>query len=371
MARFSPHGMKMPVATGILTFRADLRIFLMHFCRTIHILKRLELFDLTKALVAIASPTGNEQGVTSFLHDYLRDAGFLVDLQEVADERFNVYARVGDPVVVFSTHTDTVSPFVAVKESDGFIHGRGACDAKGIIAAQIKAAERLLSDGLEDLGLLFVVGEERGSDGARAANGVPNRCRFLINGEPTENKLAIASKGVLRVAVTTTGRAAHSARPEQGKSAILKLLDILADLRGLAYPRHDDLGGTIFNIGTIAGGTQANVVPDHASAELMFRTVTECSVMKNLLETAVGERAEVRSLFESDPVFFEVLEGFETTVVSFATDVPLLTNWGRPLLLGPGSILEAHGPDERIAKKDLTRAVNLYCRMVETLMCRV
>jgi acetylornithine deacetylase len=327
----------------------------------------MKLFDLTKALIQLASPTGREQEVVSFLRDYLEAQDFVVHLQEVGEERCNIYAHVGEPVCVFSTHTDTVLPNLPFREDEEFIYGRGACDAKGIIAAQIKAAEKLLAAGARNFGLLFVVGEERGSDGAKAANTIPNRCRFLINGEPTENKLALGSKGALRVEVATTGRAAHSAYPQQGESAILKLLDVLNDVRGLVLPSHPMLGETTCNIGVISGGILANVIPDAAKAELMFRTVTETSVIKNLLMETIRDRAALRYTFECAPVFLEALAGFETAVAAYTTDIPLLTNWGRPFLLGPGAILDAHTPHERIAKKELTRAVEIYFEMANRL----
>jgi acetylornithine deacetylase len=330
----------------------------------------LELFDLTAALIQLESPTGSEPRVTRFLREYLEAAGFTVRFQEVSKEHSNVYAQIGEPAVVFSTHTDTVLPLLPFREDGDFIYGRGACDAKGIIAAQIKAAEKLLAAGARNFGLLFVVGEERGSDGAKAANEIPNRCRFLINGEPTENKLALGSKGALRVEVATTGRAAHSAYPQQGDSAILKLLDVLADIRGLALPSHHLLGETTCNIGTISGGIQANVIPDAAQAELMFRTVAETDALKNLLAETIQSRATLNYIFECAPVLLEALAGFETTVVAYTTDIPLLTNWGRPLLLGPGSILDAHTPHERIAKKELERAVEIYFAMAERLLSR-
>jgi acetylornithine deacetylase len=328
----------------------------------------LELFDLVAALVKLESPTGSEQSVTQFLQNYLEAAGFAVRFQEVGEERCNLYAHVGEPVCVFSTHTDTVLPGLPFREDEEFIYGRGACDAKGIIAAQVKAAEKLFAAGARNFGLLFVVGAERGSDGAKAVNTIPNRCHFLINGEPTQNKLALGSKGALRVEVTTAGRAAHSAYPLQGESAILRLLDVLNDVRGLVLPSQALLGETTCNIGTISGGIQANVIPDAARAELMFRTVTETRVIKNLLAEAIGTRAALQYTFECAPVFLEALAVFETTVVAYTTDIPLLTNWGRPFLLGPGSILDAHTPHERIAKKELQRAVEIYFEMANRLL---
>jgi len=328
----------------------------------------LDLFELTKKLVAIPSPSGEEKEVIDFLSAYLKSLGFFVELQEVSKERFNIYARYGEPIIVFSTHMDTVLPFLPLNEDSGFIYGRGTCDAKGIIAAQIKAAEKLISSGIEQIGLLFVVGEESGSDGAKKANFIPNSSQFLINGEPTDNKLAVGTKGALRVKISTTGKAAHSAYPERGESAIVKLLDVLNELRNISFPTDNLLGETSLNIGTISGGTQANVIPDRADAELMIRTVSEVSIIKDIIEDKLGDRAEIDYLFESQPVFLETLEGFERSVVSFATDIPLLTNWGKPFLLGPGSILDAHTPGEKISKKELLRAVDLYCKLVEKLV---
>ena len=333
----------------------------------------MELFDLAKTLIDLASPTGQEHKVVQFLTEYLQAAGFDLQLQEVNAGRANIYARVGDPLVVLSTHTDTVLPHVPLREDEEFLYGRGACDTKGIIAAQIKAAEKLRSDGVKDFGLLFVVGEEAGSDGARAASIIPNRCRFLINGEPTENKLALGSKGALRLEVTAQGRAAHSAYPEQGESAIEKLLDFLNGVRNFSLPTHAILGDSTCNIGTIAGGVQANVIPDFAKAELMFRLVTDSGAIRQML-TDLASRwrggIQIRYTFECEPVLMEALEGFETTVVAYTTDIPLLKNWGRPLLFGPGSILHAHTPDERIDKKELARAVEIYYNMTRMLLHR-
>jgi acetylornithine deacetylase len=327
----------------------------------------MNVFELTRRLIEIPSISGNEKAVAEFLADYLSRAGFVVELQEVAENRPNVYARRGEPVVVMSTHTDTVPPDVEFREDGDFIYGRGACDAKGIIAAMIKAAERLIESNMTDFGLLFIVGEEAGSPGARAANDTPNHSCYLINGEPTESKLALGSKGALRALLKVEGRAAHSAYPEMGHSAIDKLLDILSDLRQTNLPTDNTLGATTMNIGVIAGGVAANVIPPHAEAELMFRIVTSADAIKRVLETAVNERARIEYTFACDAVFMESLEGFATAVVSFTTDIPLLTNWGKPLLFGPGSILDAHTANEKIAKLELAQAVITYADMVNFL----
>ncbi len=327
----------------------------------------MNVFDLTKRLIEIPSISGDEKAVAGFLANYLSDAGFEVELQETDSGRPNVYARRGEPDVVFSSHTDTVPPYVELSEDDEFIYGRGACDAKGIISAMVKASEALVEANVTDIGLLFVVGEEAGSPGARAANEIPNRSRYLINGEPTESRLALGSKGALRAVFKATGRAAHSAYPEMGESAIDKLLDILADLRRVEFPRDETLGAVTMNIGVIKGGLAANVIPPEAEAELMFRIVTNADSLKQIIEDAVGARARIEYTFACDAVFTESLEGFETTVVSFTTDIPLLTKWGKPLLFGPGSILDAHTAHEKISKSELLRAIDIYAKMVMQL----
>ena len=327
----------------------------------------MNVFELTRKLISIPSISGDEKAVAEFLANYLTEAGFEVELQEAVESRPNVYARRGDPEVVLSTHTDTVPPYVEFREDDEFIYGRGACDTKGIIAAMLKAAEALVESNVTDFGLLFVVGEEAGSVGARVANAIPNRSRYLINGEPTESKLALGSKGALRVVLKARGRAAHSAYPEMGESAIEKLLDVLDDLRGVELPCDETLGASTMNIGMINGGVAANVIPPDAEAELLFRVVTSNDSLKRIIEGVAGSRVEVEYTFGCDPVFTEKLEGFETVVVAFTTDIPALSNWGKPLLFGPGSILDAHTAGEKISKRELVSAVDVYRRMVINL----
>jgi acetylornithine deacetylase len=330
----------------------------------------MDVFELTRRLIAIPSTSGEEKRVVEFLADYLTAAGFQVELHEAAPDRPNLYARSGDPQVVLSTHTDTVPPYVGFREDDEFIYGRGACDAKGIIAAMTKASEALAQSGETDFGLLFVVGEEAGSPGAVAANEIPNRSRYLINGEPTESRLALGSKGALRAVFKATGRAAHSAYPEMGESATDKLLDVLNDLRSAELPADSTLGATTMNIGVIKAGVAANVIPPEAEAELMFRVVTDAKSLKQLIERTARGRAEISYTFSCDPVFTERLDGFKTAVVRFTKDIPLLSNWGKPLLYGPGSILDAHTEHEKISKQELAEAVTAYARMVRRLKCQ-
>jgi len=328
----------------------------------------VELFELTRKLIDIESITGGERTVGLFLETYLISRGFTIKLQEVQPDRFNVMAFAGTPRVILSTHLDTVPPFIASSEDEDMIYGRGACDAKGIIAAQIKAAEQLRHEGVEAVGLLFVVGEEKESEGAKMANQLDLGSEFLINGEPTENKLALATKGSMRVEISAQGKAAHSAYPHMGESAIEKLLDVLVDLRRLQLPQHPLLGETNYNIGVIAGGIAANVIPDEARAQVKFRLVEDPTNLKADLRKLVQARATLTVISEALPVFLNSVEGFAPTVVSFGTDVPLLPRLGKPYLFGPGSILDAHTDHEKISKRELTEAVALYVRLVKTLL---
>ncbi len=327
----------------------------------------MDLPELTRRLIAIDSVTGNETAIVRFLKEFLEAAGLAVTLQPIGGGRSNLIAILEEPSVVLSTHLDTVPPFIGPSEDDHRIYGRGACDAKGAMAAMIQAVLTLTREGVRDAGLLFVSGEEKGSDGARAANALPNRCRFLINGEPTENRLALGSKGALRFRLSAAGRPAHSAYPERGESAIEKLLNGLSRLRTMPLRTHDVLGPESLNIGTLAGGTAANIVPDRAEAEVMMRCVGPASETETRVRLALGHDIGMETLFSCEPVFLEAMEGFETTVVSFTTDIPLLNRWGRPLLMGPGSILDAHTPDESVTKTELVKSVSLYTRLVRRL----
>jgi acetylornithine deacetylase len=333
----------------------------------------MDLFELTKSLVNINSITGNEAACSQFLRQYLTGAGFDVEMQRVSGERYNVFAARGKPSVVLSTHLDTVPPFLDAREDEHYLYGRGACDAKGIVAAQITAAEKLTAEGRRDFGLLFLVGEEISSDGARAANLTPRGSQYLINGEPTENRLVVGTKGILWLKIEARGRMAHSAYSELGESAIEKLLDILNDVRRLPLPRDSVFGSASMNIGMISGGRAPNVVPDEAQVDIMYRTVPEPPEgphLKASLEQALRSRARVQFLRETPPLRMEAIEGFETQVVSFTTDLPSLGNWGRPLLIGPGSIHEAHTENEKVAKADLLKAVDIYARLVRELLPR-
>lgn len=332
----------------------------------------MNIFELTRELIDIPSVTGQEREVGLYLARYLEGLGYSVELVELEPGRANLIATLKDapPAIVFSTHMDTVPPHIPSSEDAEFIYGRGSCDAKGIIAAQVAAAERLRAEGFDGLGLLFTVDEEMGSRGADVVNTHPiaRHCRYMINGEPTDNRLAVGTKGSLRLILRTRGRAAHSAYPEQGESAIEKLLDVLQDVRRLEWPADERLGETTCNIGVIEGGTRPNVIPAGAQADLQLRLVTGAGPIREMLESAVEGRAEVEYLSEAAPIRLLTVEGFEQCAVRFMTDIPHLSNWGTPLLLGPGSILVAHTDEERIEKQELTDAVELYVRLAHKLL---
>jgi acetylornithine deacetylase len=331
----------------------------------------MNLFELTKELMKIPSVSGEEQKVGAFLGDYLTRLGWTVEMQEVANGCKNVIAYLTDaPRVFLSTHMDTVPPFIAPTEDDEKIMGRGACDAKGIIASQIFAAENLRKQGVGDIGLLYTVDEEQSSTGAKAANLHPfaAKCEYLINGEPTDNDLAIGSKGALRFMIKTRGKAAHSAYPEMGESAIEKLLDILQDIREITFPNDEFFGETTCNIGTIEGGMKLNIVPANAEAGFLIRLTTRKEPVWELLEKTIGGRGELELLSVSEPVRMLKVEGFRQKVVRFTTDIPHLPAWGTPLLLGAGSILDAHTSHEFVLKKDLEESVGLYENLVKRLL---
>lgn len=330
----------------------------------------MNLFELTRHLIDIPSVTGDEKAVGDFLRAHLETLGYQVDMQAVDADRFNVFATTGNPPrVVFSTHMDTVPPFIVSSEDEACIYGRGSCDAKGIIAAQIVAAERLRSEGLDQIGMLFTVDEEMGSLGAQFANDhlTVHETMFLINGEPTDNRLAAATKGSLRVMLKTRGRAAHSAYPEEGESAIEKMLDVLSDIRSCVWPTDALLGETTCNIGIINGGTRPNVIPEEAEAVLQFRLVSEAAPVRRLLEQSIAGRGKLEYLSEHEPIHLHTVAGFEQCTVRFTTDIPYLSNWGQALLLGPGSILKAHTDRESVEKEELTTAVDLYVRLARAL----
>ena len=334
----------------------------------------MDPFALTRALVDIDSTTGHEKPVVDFLFAHLstlaqQHSGRLERIF-AAPDRDNLLVSFGNPIVTLSTHMDTVPPYFPSREDATHIYGRGACDAKGIIAAMCAAAESLLFSGTHDIALLFVVGEERDSAGATAAAASPRGSRFLINGEPTENRLALGSKGVLRYELVASGKLAHSAYPELGHSAIHSLLDALAEIRAIRLPRDPVFGESTLNVGTIRGGHAPNVIADEAKAELMFRLVEAPDALRAAVSrAAAAHKVEAREVLFTPAVRMRALDGLPTTVVAFGTDIPNFNgSWGQPFLIGPGSIHVAHTAEEHIDKKQLADAVQIYARMVRQLL---
>ncbi|MCZ2156401.1 MAG: M20/M25/M40 family metallo-hydrolase [Bryobacterales bacterium] len=335
----------------------------------------MHLFELTRRLVDIESITDNELEIGKFLLGYLeemaRETGGVVERMDVSaePERFNIFVKWGEPVVTLSTHLDTVPPFIPSSEDEQYIYGRGACDVKGLIASMITAAGLLRKEGTQNFGLLFVVGEERNSAGALHAAKNPRGSRFLINGEPTENKLALGSKGAYRFVLRAKGRMAHSAYPEYGESAIIKLLNALQRLRGMEFPPDPVLGSSTTNIGVIRGGRAPNVIPDEAEAEIFVRLVDDGEAVRRSIQEAMRYQVEIEEVLLIPAVHLEKLPGFKTTVVSYTTDIPAFEGaWGKPYLIGPGSILVAHTKEERIPKKELLEAPEIYAKIVRQLL---
>jgi acetylornithine deacetylase len=327
-----------------------------------------DVVALAAELLSIQSPSGGEGKAVDFVARWLVARGWNVTVQEVTPGRGNVWASRAGGGVALSTHLDTVPPHIPPKLAGERLSGRGACDAKGIAAAMMVAAENLAAAGESRVDLLLVVGEEKGSDGARAANHLPAQSRFLINGEPTESKLATGAKGSLRVTVRTRGREAHSAYPHLGQSAIEPMLELLPTLRQLDLPADDSLGPTTVNIGTIRGGTEANIIPAHAEAELMFRLVGDVGAVKSRVEQWAAGRAEIEYGSHIPAQRFHTVPGFDTSPVAYTSDIPLLDRWGTPLLFGPGSIHVAHTPDEHIDVRELRASVGAYERLVRALL---
>jgi acetylornithine deacetylase len=333
----------------------------------------MDAITLTRQLIDIESISGNEAAVGNYLYGELCRVGYQTCRIPVEDDRFNIYATSPEqphPKVVFSTHMDTVPPFIPSSEDAARIYGRGSCDAKGIIAAQIAASERLRQQGIY-VGLLFVVGEERDSQGAKVANNYAvsqsAQSKYLVNGEPTENRIALASKGTLRVEVTASGRMAHSAYPELGESAINKLIAALSRLLAMPLPSDPEIGPCTLNIGLIEGGRAPNVIPDYAHADLNYRLVGPSHDLRREILAAAGDQVKIEFPLELPFLRLRTVDGLPTMIAAFTTDIPRITNWGEPLLIGPGSIHVAHTEREFIEKQQLAEAIDLYCAIAKKL----
>lgn len=338
----------------------------------------LDPIELTRTLVDIESTTYHEGRCATYLHEYLTGLGYDVEKQPVrqtdlgtvdAGDRFNVYARMPgtSPTVTLSTHFDTVPPYFGSSEDDTYVYGRGSCDAKGILASQVCAAEKLYRNGTP-VGLLYVVGEERDSAGAKVANLDGHGSKFLINGEPTENMLALATKGALRVVLTASGKMAHSAYPELGDSATEKLIAVLHDLLATELPVDPEIGPSTLNVGLLSGGRAPNVIPDAAEAQVLIRTVGNSAEVKAIVDRVAAGRVAVTYSLDLAAVRMKRIDGWPTMIAKYATDISSLTNWGEPLLLGPGTIHVAHTEAEKVLKSELREAVDKYAELAASLM---
>lgn len=328
--------------------------------------------DLLEKLVAIPSLTGEEGALTRFVAERCRPEGWTAEWTEVTPGRSNLFLHSrdgGEARVVFMTHADTVPPFLPPRREGGRLFGRGACDAKASLAAMAVAAGELAASGAP-VGLLLLVGEERGSDGALAANRGAHPSHFIVGGEPTGNRCVGGSKGALRVTATAEGTAGHSSDPRSGRSAVLPLLDFLAELRAISWPSDPVFGETTANIGVLEAGAAPNVIAENARAEILFRTgVPVDDVLAGLSQAAQG-RVRLDVPYRSDPILFRCPRGRPGEVVAFACDLPLLPAWGQPILLGPGSIADAHAAGENVALEDVEAAVALYIELAQGLLER-
>ncbi|MFQ5605738.1 MAG: M20/M25/M40 family metallo-hydrolase [bacterium] len=329
----------------------------------------MTLFELTKKLIDIPSITGSEEEIAEFLSSELKKRGFEIKKQLVEPGRPNILATTeAKPRVILCTHLDTVPPHIPASEDDNYIYGRGACDVKGIIAAMIFAARKLLEANIKEFGLLFVVGEETDSIGAKKANAVPPGSDFIIVGEPTENKLGAGHKGIVNLRIFSKGKAAHSSFPEMGESAIEKLLNALQRVREIDFGEDEILGKSTLNIGTIEGGTAFNVVPEQAGAALSLRNSIPAAEIVQKIKSGLNGKAEIEILTQSEPQKLHTVPGFETAVLPFGSDIPHLKNFGKPLLIGPGSARVAHSDNEKIEKGQLTEAIDIYLNLVKKLL---
>jgi acetylornithine deacetylase len=324
--------------------------------------------ELLTELVAIPSVTGSEEPLLAFLERRYASSGWTVDSMEVAPDRRNLFVHRGHPSVVLTTHADTVPPFFPPRREGDVLVGRGACDAKASLAAQAVALEELARGGTGEVGLLVLVGEERGSDGALAANRRPHLARYLIGGEPTGGRFVAGSKGCLRIEVEARGVSGHSSEPSTGRSAVEPLLEFLNDLRALRLPDHPTFGATTMNIGVLAAGTAPNVIAESARAEIIFRTGESIENLLAHIRPMAEDRVEVKIGYRSDPVSFRCPRTHRGEIVSFACDLPLLPAWGEPILFGPGSIRDAHGAEEKVSLEDVASAVGVYTGLVRSLI---
>ncbi|KAL2019355.1 hypothetical protein VTK56DRAFT_9735 [Thermocarpiscus australiensis] len=379
---------------------------------------RQRLLSLHRDLVEIPSISGAEGNAALFLSRQLVNLNYTVKLQRLpsppegsasspstaaADRhgpRYNVLAWPGSATttnptlsgrVLVTSHIDVVPPYTPYQihddggagsiTSDTLITGRGAVDAKGSVAAQITAVDELLTAGAirpEDVMLLFVAGEETDGEGMKvfsASLDDHQSFKAAVFGEPTENKLACGHKGIATGTVAARGRAGHSGYPWLGKSATEVLVRALGRLLDADLGSSERYGNTTVNVGLLRGGVAANVIPKEASAKLAVRVAvgnrtTGGEIVRGRLEEMLRETDEEALSLEWVTGYGPVecncdVEGFETLVVNYGTDVPHLRGDHVSYLYGPGTILVAHGDNEGLRVRDLEAAVEGYKKLIK------
>ncbi|MBS1515269.1 MAG: M20/M25/M40 family metallo-hydrolase [Bacteroidetes bacterium] len=316
------------------------------------------MLNFLSDILKIESTTGSENTLAHFIAEKYTPAGMQCKIQNTSDGRVNLFFTIGKPKIVFNSHMDTVPPYIPPTFTDDIIYGRGSCDAKGQLAYLWQAANELIAEGEKDFGLLMTFSEEIGSIGARFANEMLTDTKYIIVGEPTENKLITSSKGTHFIKVTVRGKSCHSGYPQYGDSAINTMREFLDRLDKINFPMDEVMGDTPYNIGELHANNAQNVVPDLVTFNLFIRTTfASYPVFQQMLESIKGDKIELEFILNKGPIKFHTVEGFETGVVAYGTDAPSFTNVPNKILYGPGTILVAHTENEHIYIKDLYRAV--------------
>jgi len=344
----------------------------------------------------------------------MTQAGVEARLEDVHPARPNVYCVLrgseDTPILMLNGHTDvvpagegwTTDPFGGAIESDR-LYGRGAADMKGGLAAMMVAMKSLAFAKVGLRGTLIfsaVVDEEQAESGTRRMLESGIKSDFAVVGEPTNLRVASASKGDVYYEITTTGRSAHSSTPGLGTNAISKMADIIEAINGLSKEleakKHELLGFPTHSVGTIEGGTATNVVPSICRVTVDRRTLPGESgadgkaELESLIERLRKKdpklRAEVRTLMEASPMEVPSDHPFVQTAreavrhvlgsdrglvgLSGATDAQLLYNLSKipSVILGPGELSQAHQPDENVSLSEVAEAAKIYTRLALSLL---
>ena len=326
------------------------------------------MIDFLIQIMGVESTSGMENSVADHIKDNFAPPGAELEIQEISNGTRNLFYKWGNPRIIFCSHFDTVPPYIPPRIEGDTIYGRGSCDAKGQIAVLAEVCKKLHEKGETNFGLLMLAGEEVGSYGARRANELITGCEYVIVGEPTENKLIKAQKGNMLAEVEFFGKAFHSGYPEHGDNAIQRMVDFVNALNALEFPVDPVLGETTYNIGNLSADNARNIVSDHVSMKIFFRTtfLTHEILIEKVL-SIIDENTKIEFAYGDPPIEFHTIEGFETGVVSYGSDAPELTNLGKPLLYGPGSIFNAHTDNEHITIPEIEKAVEDLLDIYEKL----